>query len=127
MPSDNQVVACGGASGAGVIIGAFVGLGMGIWACVKYVEPAFEKTHGINGKGAKALTALVALAGGLEATTGAGAVAGLIAVSMLACCFCCCAGSTNNTSRLSSNRSTMYATPTRAVEIARTDAVVLTI
>lgn len=77
-------------TGAG--LGALAGLGVGIWACVKYVEPAFEATQGINESGAKALTALVALGGGLEATMSGGAVGGVIVFAMAGCFLACCAG-----------------------------------
>ncbi|PJD94989.1 MAG: hypothetical protein CK426_01660 [Legionella sp.] len=99
---------------AATCIGAFVGLGIGIWASVKYLEPAFNETKGINDQGAKALTALVDLAGGLEMAAGAGALAGGMVVAMLACCYCCVKPreATHSTSlTLSSNPSSLYAPP----------------
>lgn len=110
MRSD-EVSAVSGGVNCGVVIGAFVGLGLGIWASVEYLEPAFNETHGINDAGAKALTALVDLGGGLEFAMGAGALAGAIVVSMLACCYCCCKPSDKapTTLLVSNNRSTMYA------------------
>lgn len=78
-------------AGVGLVSGAFGGLALGIWACVQYVEPAFDATKGINESGAKALTALVALSGAAPAILG-GAIGGAIAFTMVGCFVACCIG-----------------------------------
>lgn len=50
------------------------------------VEPALDKTHGINDAGAKGLTALIWFAGGPTFMT-VGAIGGALAFSVLSCCF----------------------------------------
>lgn len=82
----------GGCVATGAGLGCLAGLAVGIWACVKYVEPAFEATKGINESGAKALTALVALGGGLESTMAGGAIGGAITFAMAGCFLACCVG-----------------------------------
>lgn len=112
-------------------IGAFVGLGIGIWASVKYLEPAFNETNGINDRGAKALTALVDLAGGLEMAAGAGALAGGMVVAMLACCYCCVKPREANHSTslsISSNPSILLYAPPRngcSTETAPQESVII--
>ncbi|WP_131783722.1 hypothetical protein [Legionella gresilensis] len=64
-----------GAVGGGVIGGA-TGIALGIWACVEFVQPALAGVDGISESGASAITAAIALLGGLEATFGLGVCAG---------------------------------------------------
>ena len=74
-------VSCSTAAGA--TTGALAGLGIGIWICVEYIQPAFASVPAISSEAASAITAAIALCGFLEATVGIGACAGM---SLCGCC-----------------------------------------
>lgn len=121
LPS-NEDAAC--AINCSQLVGWIVGVSLGIWVAVEFVEPAFNDMHGINDKEAKALTAFVALGGGIEMFAVAGMIAGMVAVTVLACSYslcreCCdfCKPSDTDVPRnITKNRSTMYATAKHHVE-----------
>ncbi len=90
-------------------IGGIIGVIVLIWVSVQYMEPTFREIHGINDTGAKALTALVDICGGIEAAYVIGDIAGKIVINILSCL--------NNVNHqvpvipINNNRITVFATP----------------
>ncbi|STX29717.1 Uncharacterised protein [Legionella beliardensis] len=74
---------CGISLGVGAIGGAVVGglggLGVGIWTCVQYIQPALEETDALSVSAASGITALIAICGLLEASASLGSCAGAAA------------------------------------------------
>jgi hypothetical protein len=67
-----------GGAFAGAVIGGLASVSIGIWLCVDFIQPALASVDGISGPGASAITAAIALLGGLEAMCGVGMCAGVI-------------------------------------------------
>ena len=78
MPDGVEV--CGISMGAGAVGGGILGglgsIAVGIWVCVNFIQPAFASIDGVSGSAASAITAAIALCGGLAAVCGLGMASG---------------------------------------------------
>ena len=91
MRTENAAGYVGGATTCGYLTGGATGIGVMIWASVKYIQPALHNVDGISKVGADWITAGINLLGGLETAAGAGAIAGGLAFCCLAMAAVSCA------------------------------------
>ena len=84
----DKLEVCGISLGVGAVSGAVIGglggLGVGIWTCVQYIQPALEETDALSASAASGITALIALCALLPASSSLGSCAGAAAGAIVA-------------------------------------------